>query len=63
MAFKMKRPPYKEHSKFAPFSDEHKYGGDDDTDGPYGMHPSDWKSPERIEREKAEKENKKEDNE
>ena len=46
MGFKMKRPPYKEQSKFAPFSDEHKYGGDDDTGGPYGMHPSDYVSPE-----------------
>jgi len=50
----MKRPPYKEHSPYAPFSNEHKYGGDDDTGGPYGMHPSDWKSPERIKKEKEE---------
>ncbi len=55
MGFKMKRPPYKEHSKFAPFSDEHKYGGDDDTGGPYGMHPSDWKSDERKNKEKDKK--------
>jgi len=55
MAFKMKRPPYKEHSKFTPFTDEHKYGTDDDTGGPYGMHPSDWKSEERKNKESKKK--------
>jgi|TARA_B100000073_G_C23395842_1_gene437085 hypothetical protein len=58
MGFKMKNPPYKTHSKKVPFSNEHLYGGDDDTGGPYGMHPSDWKSPERIKKEKK-KNNKK----
>jgi hypothetical protein len=53
MAFKLTNPPYRK--KVGPVTDVTKYNlNDDDTGGPYSMHPSDWKSPERIKKEKKE---------
>jgi hypothetical protein len=58
MGFKLKNPPYKE--QVGPVTDVTKFNlNEDDTGGPYNMHPSDWKSPERIKKENEENNKKK----
>ena len=57
MGFKLKNPPYKD--QVGPVTDVTKYNlNDDDTGGPYGIHPSDWKSEERKKKKKLKKDKK-----